>query len=240
MRCATSLPGAERVRDETKRLFFERFGARILEGYGATETAPVLAMNTAMHCKGGTVGRFLPGIESRIVPVPGVENGGRLFVRGANVMLGYMRATAPGEIETLEDGWYDTGDIVEIDAEGHVAIKGRAKRFCKIAGEMVSMTAAEGLIASLWPDEQHAVINLPDARKGERLLLVTTRQTANVSAILAHARDRGVSEIMVPRDLMIVESLPLLGTGKLDYPAIQKLVAGAPAPADEDSEPVPA
>ena len=232
--------GAERVRDETKRLFFERFGARILEGYGATETAPVLAMNTAMHCKAGTVGRFLPGIESRIVPVPGVESGGRLFVRGANVMLGYMRATAPGQIETLEDGWYDTGDIVEIDAEGHVAIKGRAKRFCKIAGEMVSMTAAEGLIASLWPDEQHAVINLPDARKGERLLLVTTRQTANVSAILAHARGRGVSEIMVPRDLMIVEALPLLGTGKLDYPAIQKLVAGARVSADEDDEPVPA
>ena len=232
--------GAERVRDETKRLFFERFGARILEGYGATETAPVLAMNTAMHCKGGTVGRFLPGIESRITPVPGVQSGGRLFVRGANVMIGYMRATAPGEIEPLEDGWYDTGDIVEIDAEGYVAIKGRAKRFCKIAGEMVSMTAAEGLIASLWPDEQHAVINLPDARKGERLLLVTTRQTANVSAILAHARDRGVSEIMVPRDLMIVESLPLLGTGKLDYPAIQQLVVGAPEPADEASEPVPA
>jgi acyl-[acyl-carrier-protein]-phospholipid O-acyltransferase/long-chain-fatty-acid--[acyl-carrier-protein] ligase len=155
-------------------------------------------------------------------------------------MLGYMRATAPGEIEALDDGWYDTGDIVEIDAEGHVAIKGRAKRFCKIAGEMVSMTAAEGLIASLWPDEQHAVINLPDARKGERLLLVTTRQTANVSAILSHARHRGVSEIMVPRDLMIVESLPLLGTGKLDYPAIQKLVAGAPEPADEDNEAVPA
>jgi acyl-[acyl-carrier-protein]-phospholipid O-acyltransferase/long-chain-fatty-acid--[acyl-carrier-protein] ligase len=232
--------GAERVRDETKRLFFERFGARILEGYGATETAPVLAMNTAMHCRAGTVGRFLPGIESRIVPVPGVENGGRLFVRGANVMLGYMRATAPGEIETLEDGWYDTGDIVDIDAEGHVAIKGRAKRFCKIAGEMVSMTAAEGLIASLWPDEQHAVISLPDVRKGERLLLVTTRQTANVSTILSHARDRGVSEIMVPRDLMIVESLPLLGTGKLDYPAIQKLVAGARVSADEDDESVPA
>ena len=234
--------GAERVRDETKRLFFERFGARILEGYGATETAPVIAMNTAMHCKPGTVGRFLPGIETRIVPVPGVESGGRLFVRGANVMLGYMRATAPGEIEALEDGWYDTGDIVEIDAEGHVTIKGRAKRFAKIAGEMVSMTAAESLITSLWPDGQHAVINLPDARKGERLLLVTSRKTANVSEILAHARVRGVSEIMVPRDLMIVDALPLLGTGKLDYPAIQTLVAASvTAPADEDSEePVPA
>jgi acyl-[acyl-carrier-protein]-phospholipid O-acyltransferase/long-chain-fatty-acid--[acyl-carrier-protein] ligase len=232
--------GAERVREETKRLFFERFGARILEGYGATETAPVIAMNTAMHCKPGTVGRFLPGIETRIEPVPGVATGGRLFIRGANVMLGYMRATAPGEIEALEDGWYDTGDIVEIDAEGYVAIKGRAKRFAKIAGEMVSMTAAESLVASLWPDDQHAVVSVPDARKGERLLLVTSRKTANVSEILAQARVRGVSEIMVPRDLMIVDALPLLGTGKLDYPAIQRLVESANTQQDEESEPVPA
>jgi acyl-[acyl-carrier-protein]-phospholipid O-acyltransferase/long-chain-fatty-acid--[acyl-carrier-protein] ligase len=230
--------GAERVRDETKRLFFERFGARILEGYGATETAPVLAMNTAMHCRAGTVGRFLPGIEWRLTPVPGVETGGRLLVRGANVMLGYMRATAPGEIEALEDGWYDTGDIVDVDAEGYVAIKGRAKRFAKIGGEMVSMTAAEGFVISLWPNEQHAVINLPDVRKGERLLLVTTRQGANVSALLGHGRERGVPELMVPRDLMIVENLPLLATGKLDYPAIERMVAAASVPEEEDSEPV--
>jgi acyl-[acyl-carrier-protein]-phospholipid O-acyltransferase/long-chain-fatty-acid--[acyl-carrier-protein] ligase len=235
--------GAERVRDETKRLFFERFGARILEGYGATETAPVLAMNTAMHCRAGTVGRFLPGVEWRLAAVPGVETGGRLFVRGCNVMLGYMRATSPGQIEALEDGWYDTGDIVEVDAEGYVTIKGRAKRFAKIAGEMVSMTAAEALVGSLWPADLHAVINLPDPRKGERLLLVTTCQTANVSAILAHGRERGVPEIMVPRDLLVVESLPLLGTGKLDYPSIERMVGAAAAlpkveEKAEDSEPV--
>ena len=184
-------------------------------------------MNTAMHCRAGTVGRFLPGVEWRTVPVPGVEAGGRLLVRGSNVMLGYMRASAPGEIEAPVDGWYDTGDIVELDAEGYVTIKGRAKRFAKIAGEMVSMTAAEALVCSLWPDDQHAVINLPDPRKGERLLLVTTRQAANVSAILAHGRDRGIPEIMVPRDLMVVEAMPLLATGKLDYPSIEKLVAAA-------------
>ena len=149
-----------------------------------------------------------------------------------------MRATAPGEIESLEDGWYDTGDIVEIDAQGYVAIKGRAKRFAKIGGEMVSMTAAESLVTSLWPNEQHAVINVPDARKGERLLLVTTREMASASAILVHARERGVPEIMVPRDLILVESLPLLGTGKLDYPAIERMVQTASAPSGEDGEPV--
>jgi acyl-[acyl-carrier-protein]-phospholipid O-acyltransferase / long-chain-fatty-acid--[acyl-carrier-protein] ligase len=229
--------GAERVRDETKRLFFERFGARILEGYGATETAPVIAMNTAMHTRAGTVGRFLPGIEWRLDPIPGIEHGGRLHVRGPNTMLGYMRAAVPGVIEPLADGWYDTGDIVEVDADGYIAIKGRAKRFAKIGGEMVSMTAAEALVASLWPDALHAVINLPDPKKGEKLLLVTTQKDAAVVAILAAARSRGVPEIMVPRDLLMVETMPLLGTGKLDYPSIQHLVAERLKPSEsEDAE----
>jgi acyl-[acyl-carrier-protein]-phospholipid O-acyltransferase/long-chain-fatty-acid--[acyl-carrier-protein] ligase len=215
--------GAEKVRDATKRLFAEKFGVRVMEGYGVTETAPVLALNTAMHGRSGTVGRLLPGIEHRLEPVPGVAAGGRLFVKGPNVMLGYLRAGAPGVIEPPPDGWYDTGDIVDVDAEGFVAITGRAKRFAKIAGEMVSMGAAEALVASLWPDSQHAVLALPDARKGEQLLLVTTRMGAEVREILAHARAKGVAEISVPRAIQHVDSLPLLGTGKVDYPAVQRM-----------------
>src|SRR5215471_15185659 len=228
--------GAEKVREETKHLFSERFGVRILEGYGATETAPVLAMNTAMHCRAGTVGRFVPGIEWRLEPVPGVDTGGRLVVRGPNVMLGYMRASAPGVIEPPEGGWYDTGDIVEVDIEGYVAIKGRAKRFAKIAGEMVSMTAAESLVRSLWPEAQHAVLALPDARKGERLVLLTTEKGASSSQLLAHARQLGVPEIMVPRTVQTIEAMPLLGSGKLDYPALQKLAAAQAAPAEAAAE----
>ena len=215
--------GAEKVRDETRRLFSERFGVRILEGYGATETAPVLAINSAMHSRPGTVGRFLPGIEWRLDPVPGVETGGRLFVRGPNIMLGYFRTTAPGVLEPPEDGWYDTGDIVSVDPIGFVAIQGRAKRFAKIAGEMVSMTAAETLAAQLWPDQAHAVIALPDPRKGEQLVLVTTRAEADVKSLLAFARERGIAELMVPRAFCRVEAIPLLGTGKVDYPAVQRL-----------------
>ena len=215
--------GAERVKEETKRLFADRFGVRILEGYGATETAPALAINTAMHSRSGTVGRFLPGIEYRLEEVPGVTEGGRLHVRGPNVMIGYLKVTAPGVLEPLADGWYDTGDIVSVDAEGFVTIRGRAKRFAKIAGEMVSMTAAETLATSLWPEAQHAVVALPDPKKGERLLLLTTRRDADARALLQHAREKGVPEIMVPRDLLEVEAMPLLGTGKTDYPAVQKL-----------------
>lgn len=216
--------GAEKVREETKRLFADRFGARVLEGYGATETAPVLSINTAMHSRNGTVGRFLPGIESRLEPVAGVDTGGRLHVHGPNVMLGYLRETAPGVLEPPEGAWYDTGDIVSIDAAGFVTIVGRVKRFAKIGGEMVSMTAAETLVASLWPDALHAVISLPDPRKGEYLLVVTTRANAEPRDILAFARERGVPEIMVPRTILHVPSVPLLGTGKVDYPAVMRLV----------------
>ena len=144
--------GAEKVRDETRRMWFEKFGIRLFEGYGATETAPVIAVNSAMHFKAGSVGRILPGIDYRLDPVPGIDEGGRLVVSGPNVMLGYLKADAPGVLEPVPDGWYDTGDIVDIDGQGFVTIKGRAKRFAKIAGEMVSLNAVEGYAATVWPD----------------------------------------------------------------------------------------
>jgi len=217
--------GAEKVRDETKRLFADCFGVRILEGYGATETAPVLSMNTAMHTRAETVGRFLPAIEWRLEPMTGVDHGGQLFVKGPNVMLGYLRDSAPGRIEPPENGWYDTGDIVDVDPDGYVHILGRARRFAKSGGEMVSMAAAEALAAAAWPGEAVAVVSIPDARKGEQLLLVTTRRDAEPRDILAVARQRGVPEIMVPRAVLTVDAIPLLGTGKVDYPALARLIA---------------
>jgi acyl-[acyl-carrier-protein]-phospholipid O-acyltransferase / long-chain-fatty-acid--[acyl-carrier-protein] ligase len=229
--------GAEKVREETRHLFADRFGVRVLEGYGATETSPVLALNTAMQSRPGTVGRFLPGIEWRLEPVTGIETGGRLHVRGPNVMLGYLRETAPGVLEPPEDGWYDTGDIVSVDAAGFASIVGRAKRFAKIGGEMVSMAAAETLVASLWPEAQHAVISLPDPRKGESLLLVTTRQNADAREILAAARARMIPEIMVPRAVLCVPSIPLLGTGKIDYPAVHRLAESARAGSQTEAVP---
>jgi acyl-[acyl-carrier-protein]-phospholipid O-acyltransferase/long-chain-fatty-acid--[acyl-carrier-protein] ligase len=221
--------GAEKVREETRHLYADRFGVRVMEGYGATETAPVLTLNTAMQNRPGSVGRLLPGIEWRLEPVDGIDIGGRLYVRGPNVMLGYLRETAPGVLEPPEDGWYDTGDIATVDAAGFVTLVGRARRFAKIGGEMVSMATAEALVQSLWPEARHAVISVPDARKGEALLLVTTRADAETKEILAAARARMVPEIMVPRSVLCVPSMPLLGTGKVDYPAVQRMAEQAGA-----------
>ncbi|WP_027190266.1 acyl-[ACP]--phospholipid O-acyltransferase [Fundidesulfovibrio putealis] len=217
--------GAEKVKEETRRAWMDTFGLRILEGYGATETAPVIAVNTPMHFKAGTVGRILPGIEHRLEPVPGVEEGGRLWVKGANVMLGYLRAERPGLLEPPVDGWYDTGDIVSVDESGYVRILGRAKRFAKIAGEMVPLGKVETEIAALWPGHHHAVVALPDGHKGERLLLVTTNGQATRAEILSHLRARGLAELMAPKSILTVGRMPILGTGKTDYVAVQALAA---------------
>ncbi|MGD0105840.1 MAG: acyl-[ACP]--phospholipid O-acyltransferase [Rhodopila sp.] len=215
--------GAEKVRPETRATYMELFKKPIFEGYGVTETAPVLALSTWANAREGSVGRLLPGIEARLDPVPGIEEGGRLWVRGPNVMLGYLLDEAPGVLQPPPDGWYDTGDIVTIDEAGFVTIKGRARRFAKIGGEMVSLAAAEALVNAVWNDAAHAVITVPDARKGERLLLVTTQRDAEPRALLVAARERGLAELQVPRDVMVVDKVPLLGAGKIDYPAVQRL-----------------
>lgn len=229
--------GAEPVKEATRRTYMEKFGLRILEGYGVTETAPVLALNTPMFNRFGTVGRIMPGMEARLEPVPGVEEGGRLHVRGPNIMLGYLRAEKPGVLEPPAEGWHDTGDIVTIDADGFVTIKGRAKRFAKVAGEMVSLAAVEALAAECWPGALSAVASLPDARKGERLVLVTQQKDATRAAFQAFAKGKGAADLMIPAEVMVVPEVPVLGSGKLDFAGVSKLVrerAAAPEPAKSE------
>ena len=217
--------GAESVREETRRLWIEKFGIRILEGYGATETSPVISTNTAMQYKAGTVGRVLPGIRIRIEPVEGLRRGGRLFVSGPNVMLGYLRRERQGVLEAPPAEGYDTGDIVEMDEHGYLSVIGRAKRFAKIGGEMISLAAVEDLVLSLWPDSQHAVISIPDAHKGERLVLVTDRTSAKSEDLFGQARKRGVPEFMVPRTVIVMDHIPKLGTGKIDYATLSETLS---------------
>ncbi|GAB6066759.1 hypothetical protein JCM13664_00770 [Methylothermus subterraneus] len=213
--------GAEKLQDDVRRLWMERFGIRILEGYGATETSPVLAVNTPMHCRVGTVGRFLPGIEWRLEPVPGLAAGGRLHVKGPNVMLGYYLPERPGELvppaSCFGEGWYDTGDVVAVDAEGFVTIVGRVKRFAKVAGEMVPLDGIEKLAAQVWPGYRHAAVALPDARKGEAVVLVSECPGAELEDLRYAARSAGVPELWLPERVVAVAALPLLGSGKVDY-----------------------
>jgi len=216
--------GAEKLKDETRRLWSERYGVRIFEGYGATETAPVLAMNSPMYNQPGSVGKLVPGLLHRLEPVPGIETGGRLWVYGPNVMSGYLRVEDPGRIQPPEDGWYDTGDIVSIDEDGYVRIQGRAKRFAKIGGEMVSLAAVESMAADLWPEYRHAVVSLPDQKKGERLVLATDNPEATRDAINVYAKEQGIAAINLPARVMVVKAIPVLGTGKTDYRALTVLV----------------
>lgn len=218
------LAGAEAVKDRTRTLYMEKFGVRILEGYGVTETAPVLAINTPLANKAGTVGRLSPLMEAKLEPVPGIEDGGRLFVRGPNVMLGYLYASNPGVLVPPEGGWHDTGDIVSIDREGFITIRGRAKRFAKIGGEMVSLAAVEELASQLWLAATSVVVALPDPRKGERLILVTNEAKATRAEFSAHAKASGANELSVPAEVMVVAAVPLLGSGKPDFPAVARLV----------------
>jgi acyl-[acyl-carrier-protein]-phospholipid O-acyltransferase/long-chain-fatty-acid--[acyl-carrier-protein] ligase len=215
--------GAERVKPETREAWMEKFGLRILEGYGATECSPVLAVNTPMHFRTGTVGRLLDQVQHKIEPVPGIEEGGRLHVKGPNIMLGYLRADNPGIIEVPPDGWYDTGDIVKIDDDGFITILGRAKRFAKIAGEMISLTLVETKLAQALPDGQHAVVAVPDDRKGEQLVMFTTDNAIDARKAGDALRAVDTPALMVPRNVIVLAELPLLGSGKTDYQTLNRL-----------------
>jgi len=223
--------GAEKLDDRVADMWLQKFGLHITEGYGTTECSPVLALNAPLAYKPRSVGRMLPNIEYRVVPVPGIANGGELHVRGPNVMLGHLFPEDPGVVKPprseLGDGWYATGDVVEIDEEGFLSVVGRVKRFAKVAGEMVSLEAVERIARYASPDHEHAASVLVVNELGESTVLFTTDPKLNRTALLQAARRLGGHELAVARNIVPVGELPRLGSGKTDYVALQKLVAGA-------------
>lgn len=216
--------GAEKLKDATRKIWSEKFGVRIFEGYGVTETSPVLATNTPMKNKIGSVGKLLPGINYQIETIPNIQAGGKLIVSGPNVMLGYLFSDLPGQIQPLSSGWYDTGDIIEIDEEGYLFVKGRVKRFAKVAGEMVSLAAVENTISNLWPTYSHAVVSKPDAKKGEQIILITNHLNIERQQMISYFKQHGIAEIAIPKEIITVEKIPLLPTGKIDYVNVQVLM----------------
>ena len=217
--------GAEKLQPEVRKLWEEKFGIRVFEGYGATECSPVVACNSPMDYRAGTVGRLMPGMEYQFEPVPGLDSGQRLHVKGPNVMNGYLLADHPGELvpphSVFGRGWYDTGDIVTI-TDGFVSIEGRAKRFAKIGGEMISLAAVEAMCAGCWPEAEHVAMNFPDERKGEFIVVLTTATEVKRAQLSSWAREQGYAELQIPKSLLTASAIPLLGSGKVDYQAVKR------------------
>jgi len=219
--------GAEKLNDEVRRIYSEKFGIRILEGYGATECAPVLSANTPMANLNGSVGQFIPGLEHKLESVPGINTGGLLHVRGENVMMGYYLYDNPGILHPPNEGWYDTGDIVEVDAQGFIHIKGRVKRFAKVAGEMVSLEVVEKIANIAAPEHQHAASTQTDVQRGENIVLFTTDPALKREDLQIVAKNLNHPEIAIARKIVRVEELPLLGTGKTDYVTLKQMAESA-------------
>ena len=221
---------AEKLQEATALAWSQKFGVRILEGYGATECAPCLSVNTPLEPRYGSVGRLLPGLEHKLEPVEGVAEGGRLFVREPNVMKGYLNAEANAKFQAL-GGWYDTGDIVSVDDEGYLHILGRLKRFAKVSGEMVSLTAVEDALAGAFPQYglhcQIAIITRPEQNKGEALIAVTNEPKLTLDEIRAAIKSKGLTNLSAPREIKVVPEIPKLGTGKVNHRELQALLSSS-------------
>lgn len=221
--------GAEKLQEHTRKLWLEKFGVRVLEGYGATEASPVVSVNTPTYHRRGSVGRLLPGMQYHIEPMEGITEGGRLQLKGPNIMQGYLMPDAPEVLQPptteMGEGWHDVGDIAAVDDLQYITILGRAKRFAKIAGEMVSLAVVEQLARTCWNDAEHAAISRPDDRKGEKLVLFTTVPEPDKKQLLHSARQQGISELAIPQQIVAIDAIPLLGSGKVDYNALQSYEA---------------
>jgi acyl-[acyl-carrier-protein]-phospholipid O-acyltransferase/long-chain-fatty-acid--[acyl-carrier-protein] ligase len=218
--------GAEKLNETVRQTWVDKFGIRILEGYGVTECAPLIAVNAPYFYRPGSLGRVVPGLESKLEPVEGIEQGGILHVRGPNVMLGYLRAEKPGVLEPPSSihgpGWYSTGDVVDIDSDGLVHLIARLKRFAKVAGEMISLEVVEQ-IAAFVSSRAHGVIAIPNERRGESIVLYTEDAALRRDQLLAAARQLGLPEVAVPRSITPIDKLPRLGSGKVDYVSLKTL-----------------
>jgi len=225
------IAGAEKLNEEVRKTYSDKFGIRILEGYGTTECAPVVSANSAMANLNGSVGQFVPGLEHKLENIPGIEDGGLLHVRGENVMMGYYLFDAPGVLQPPSTdfgaGWYNTGDIVQVDTQGFIHIKGRVKRFAKIAGEMVSLEVVEKIASTAAPEQQHAASTQTDVQRGETIVLFTTDAGLKREDLQIVAKNLKLPEIAIARKIIHIAELPLLGTGKTDYVTLKKMAESA-------------
>jgi acyl-[acyl-carrier-protein]-phospholipid O-acyltransferase/long-chain-fatty-acid--[acyl-carrier-protein] ligase len=225
--------GADKVPDWLRSAFSEQQDIQLLEGYGATETSPVISVNIPGENRPGSVGRPLPGVQVRIV---GVDSGaelpigreGKILVKGDLVMKGYFDDLEETSLR-VEDGWYETGDMGLIDEDGYLWHKGRLKRFVKIGGEMVSLVLVESVLESLLPEGvECCVVEIPDARKGANLAVAVSGKVDEKHLIAALAKQ--LPPVAVPRKFVVLEELPKMGSGKVDFRSttvmVQEILSG--------------
>ena len=235
------LVGAEKLQPALAKAFEEKFGLPLLEGYGATEMSPVISVNvpdreqsgvTQIGMRAGSVGQTVPGVAAKVIhreTGEAVAHGeeGILLVRGANRMIGYLHK--PEETAAaFRDGWYVTGDIVIMDADGFIRIVDRQSRFSKIGGEMVPHGKVEEVLRSVLADQPCCVTAVSDERKGERIVaLIAGQGTVSPKDVWQKLMATDLPKLWIPKadDIRIVDALPMLGTGKLDLKAAKKLAA---------------
>lgn len=220
--------GAEAIKPDTRNMWVERFGIRVMEAYGSTECSPVVTANNRIFNRFGSIGKLLPKVQYKIDPVPGIASGGELWVKGPNIMMGYYMPDNPGVLVPLKDGWYHTGDVVEVDEIGFVYIKDRIKRFAKIGGEMVSLNAVHEMVVKACEksgsDYSYGVVAVPHESKGEQIVLVTNNKKVTQDCLHNYIRANGMSELYLPRLILYRDSLPVFATGKADNVTLKKQV----------------
>ncbi len=220
--------GGEAAKPDTRSMWMEHSGIRMMEAYGSTECSPVMTANNGIFNKFGSIGKLLPGMQYRIEPVDGIETGGELCVKGPNVMLGYYMPSEPGVLVPPQNGWYHTGDVVDIDEIGFFTIKDRIKRFAKIGGEMVSLNAVQDMVIDatkeMLGEDNYGVVAIPHESKGEQIVLVTNNKSVTSAMLHDYVKANGMSELYLPRVILYHEKLPVFATGKSDNVTLKKEV----------------
>jgi acyl-[acyl-carrier-protein]-phospholipid O-acyltransferase/long-chain-fatty-acid--[acyl-carrier-protein] ligase len=223
----TVVSGADKLPDQLRLAYQDKFGIELFEGYGVTETSPVISVNLPGAHKPGSIGKPIPGVEVKITQIDSDEevpvgDEGKILVRGDMVMRGYL-----GDIEEtslkIREGWYETGDMGMLDEDGYLWHRGRLKRFAKIGGEMVSLVHVESVLETLLPEGiECCVVDIPDARKGASIVVAVDGKIDDkkISKQLAG----NLPAIAVPRKFLVFEELPKMGSGKIDFRTTTEMV----------------
>jgi len=222
-----AVAGADKTPDSLRDLYREKHGIQLLEGYGATETSPVVSVNLPEANRPGSIGKVLPSVQVKITDIdsgnelpPGKE--GKILVKGDLVMKGYYDDLEETSVR-IKDGWYDTGDMGTFDKDGYLWHRGRLKRFVKIGGEMVSLVKTESILEGLLPDGiSCCMVEVPDSIKGAKLVAAVTGKIDEKDVLKKMSKQ--LPPIALPKQFVVIPELPKMGSGKIDFRGATQLV----------------